>query len=108
MSVLTIDTRLGRPINQVRHVGPTAHVEAVGDPSQRHRRLLPQASGQFDLTLVPFAPRAELLFCPAPPSEFLTLASALAAGQANAAEAYGRMMRNETRFRIALVTGGPL
>ena len=26
---------------------------------------------------------------------------------ANAAEAYGRMMRNEARFRIVLVTGAP-
>ena len=55
---------------QIGHVGPTAHRQALRDPFQAHRRLSPQPLRHRHLAFIPFAPPLQILIGPPPPFPF--------------------------------------
>ena len=52
-------------LEQVRHVGPTSHLQVMSNPLEAHSGFQPQPLGQFNFAFVPFASRWQLLFVPA-------------------------------------------
>src|ERR1017187_3633667 len=58
-------------IEQVGNIGPSAHLQPVGDPLQTHSRFLAKAARQPDLRRVPLAARPQLILIPAEPLDFL-------------------------------------
>jgi len=54
-------------VEQVGHISPTAHVQALGYPFECHRCLLAQHSGCFDLLFISFWALRQLFFRPTQP-----------------------------------------
>ena len=69
-SVLTIDIRVLVLVEQVGHISPTAHVQALGYPFECHRCFLAQHSCCFDLLFIPFWALPQLFFRPTQVPEF--------------------------------------
>ena len=57
-------------VEQVGHIGPTAHVQALGYPFECHRCLLAQHSCCFDLLFISFWALRQLFFRPIQTPEF--------------------------------------
>ena len=57
-------------IQQVGNVGPTAHVQALGDPLQAHGRFLTKPACQQDLRPVPLAGCPQFILISAQPFDF--------------------------------------
>jgi hypothetical protein len=64
-------------IQQVRNVGPSAHLQARRDPLQTHGRFLPQATCQLDLGPVSLPARPQLVLIPAKPFHFFQMPAQL-------------------------------
>ena len=64
VSVLTIDTNRFLLVftQQIRDVHPTAHLQTVGNPAQRHYGLRTQRTRQFDFSLSPLRYSANAFF----------------------------------------------
>ncbi len=67
--VLTIDIIVLVLVEQVGHISPTAHVQALGYPFECHRCLLTQHLCCFDLLFISFWALLQPFFRPTQPPE---------------------------------------
>ena len=65
---LRLRLRWGLFIEQVGNIGPTAHVQALGNPLQTHGRFRTNVARQHGLRPVAFAARPQRVLIPARPS----------------------------------------